>query len=158
MEWLDRSRASPSEAEYASYLTVAIVIYVGAALRPRYLLLAVGALAVLVPALVLESSRGAVLLVVVALGAMLGAWRQLPLVLAAGLGALLIVALGFGLRSYGTDLVLNEHVWRVDLARRCGSGRSTQPPEVNCRWSPIAHRERSEICIHEPASGKGSAR
>ncbi len=90
-----------SEAEYASYLTVAIVIYVGAALRPRYLLLAVGALAVLVPALVLESSRGAVLLVVVALGAMLGAWRRLPLVLAAGLGALLIVALGFGLRSYG---------------------------------------------------------
>jgi hypothetical protein len=90
-----------SAAEFAAYVGIAIVVCVGAASRIRYLPLAAAALALLIPALVLESSRGAVVLVVVALGAMLGAWRRLPLVLAAGLGALLLFGLAFGLRSYG---------------------------------------------------------
>lgn len=90
-----------SAAEFATYVAIAIVICAGAASRLRYLPLAAAALAILIPALVLESSRGAVVLVVVALGAMLGAWRRLPLVLAAGVGALLLFGLAFGLRSYG---------------------------------------------------------
>lgn len=90
-----------SAQEFAEYVAVAIVIWIGAASRVRYLPLSAVALAVLIPALVLESSRSAVVLLIVALGAMLGAWRRLPLALAAGLGALLLVAVGFGLRSYG---------------------------------------------------------
>ena len=90
-----------SAQEYAGYLAVGAVIWVGAAFRARYLVLSVLALSLLIPALVLESSRGAIVLLVVAIGAMLGAWRRLPLLLAAGIGVLLLFGLAFGLRSYG---------------------------------------------------------
>ena len=92
-----------SAQEFAMYTVVAIVIWIGAVFRVRYVLLALGALVVLVPALVLESSRGAVVLVILALAVMLGSWLRLPLVLAAVLGALLLLALAFGLRSYGPN-------------------------------------------------------
>lgn len=91
-----------SAQEFAVYLSVAMVVLVGVALRAvRYVPLAIAALALLVPALILESSRGSVVLCVIALGAMLGARARMPLGLAAGLGALLLVALVIGLRSFG---------------------------------------------------------
>ena len=90
-----------SAQEYAAYLAIAIVIWVGAAFRIRYLVLSVLALALLIPALVLESSRGAIVSLVVAIGAMLGARRRLPLPLAACVGVALLAGLAFGLRSYG---------------------------------------------------------
>jgi hypothetical protein len=90
-----------SAQEYAGYLAVGAVIWVGAAFRIRYAVLSVLALSLLIPALVLESSRGAIVLLVVAIGAMLGAWFRLPLLLAVGIGVLLLLGLAFGLRSYG---------------------------------------------------------
>jgi hypothetical protein len=90
-----------SAAEFAAYTSVAIMICIAAASRIKYLPLAAAALALLIPALILESSRGFVVLIVVALGVMLGARRRLPLLLAAGLGAVLLFGLAFGLRSYG---------------------------------------------------------
>ena len=71
-----------SAQEYAMYLAVAIVVWIGAAFRSRYLIPSALALALLIPALVLESSRGAIVSLVVAIGAMLGARRRLPLPLA----------------------------------------------------------------------------
>ena len=90
-----------SAQEYALYIAIAIVIWIGAAFRIRYLVLSALALSLLIPALVLESSRGAIVSLVVAIGAMLGARRRLPLLLAAGVGIALLAALAFGLRSYG---------------------------------------------------------
>jgi hypothetical protein len=91
-----------SAAEYAEYLCVAIAIWVAAAFRPRFAPISIVALALLVPALVLESSRGAAVIVLVATGVMLGAWRRVPLAVAAVIGALLLAALSFGLRSYAS--------------------------------------------------------
>jgi hypothetical protein len=90
-----------SAAEFAGYLSVAIVVWIGFATRIRYIVPAAAALAVLIPALVLESSRGFVVLLVVALGAMLGARMRLPLGPAAVVGFLLVMTLAFGLRHYG---------------------------------------------------------
>jgi hypothetical protein len=90
-----------SASEFALFLAVAIVVSLAAATRLRHTVLAAAALAVLIPALVLESTRGAVVSVLVALGAMLGLRLRLPLVPAAVLGMLLVLALAFGLRHYG---------------------------------------------------------
>jgi hypothetical protein len=90
-----------SAQEYALYLAIVIVVWIGAAFRIRYLVLSALALSLLVPALVLESSRGAIVSLVVAIGAMLGARRRLPLLVAAGVGVALLAALALGLRSYG---------------------------------------------------------
>ncbi len=90
-----------SAQEYAEYLSVAIVVWLAMASRLRYAIPAATALAVLIPALVLESSRGAIVILVVAIGAMLGARLQLPLAPAAALGLFLLLALAFGLRHYG---------------------------------------------------------
>jgi hypothetical protein len=91
-----------SAAEYAEYLCVAIAIWIAAAFRPRLAAFSILALALIVPALVLESSRGAAVIVLVAMGVMLGAWRRVPLTVAAVIGALLLTALSFGLRSYAS--------------------------------------------------------
>ena len=96
-----------SASEYAGFLAVGIVIWVGAAFRIRYAALSALALALLIPALVLESSRGAIVMLLVALGMMLGASRRLPLLLAVGVGALLLFGLAFGLRSYGPSTSSN---------------------------------------------------
>jgi hypothetical protein len=90
-----------SAQEYALYLAIVIVIWIGAAFRTRYLVLSGLAVSLLIPALVLESSRGAIVSLLVAIGAMLGARRRLPLLLAAGVGVALLAALTFGLRSFG---------------------------------------------------------
>jgi hypothetical protein len=90
-----------SAQEYAEYLAVGIVVWVAMASRLRFIVPAAAALAVLIPAIVLESSRGAVVLLVVSLGAMLGARLRLPLAPAAALGLLLLLTLAFGLRHYG---------------------------------------------------------
>ena len=91
-----------SAAEYAEYVAVAIVVWLAFAWRAHRFLLAAVALSLLIPALVLESSRGIVVLVLVAAGVMVGAWSRVPLALAAGLGAVMLVVLGIGLHSYAS--------------------------------------------------------
>lgn len=90
-----------SAQELGLYLDVTAVILIVAASRMRYAPVAVPALAVVIPALVLESSRSVVVTCIVALGLMLGARMRMPLVFAAVVGALLLVGLVVGLRSYG---------------------------------------------------------
>lgn len=90
-----------SAAEYGTFLGLAIVIWLAIGRRPYLLPVTIGALGLLVPALVLESSRGVVVALIATLGLLVGAYRGLPIALSAGVGVLLLVALVFGLRHYG---------------------------------------------------------
>jgi hypothetical protein len=63
--------------------------------------LTLGALTLLVPALVLESARGAVIGTLATLGVLIGARRGLSLGLSIGTSVLLLVILVVGLRHYG---------------------------------------------------------
>jgi hypothetical protein len=90
-----------SSAEYGMFLTLAIVIWLAMGRRVALLPISAGALALLVPALVLESARGAVIGLVATLGLLLGASRRSPLWLSLGVGVLLLVVLVVGLRHYG---------------------------------------------------------
>ena len=90
-----------SSAEYGMFLGLAIVVWLAMGRRLFVLPLTVGALAVLGPALVLESARGVVIALVATIGLLVGAQRRFPIVLSAGVGVILLVALVFGLRNYG---------------------------------------------------------
>ena len=90
-----------SSAEYGVFLALAIVVWLALGRRLPVLPFTLAALALLVPALVLESSRGAVIGLLVTLGLLIGARSGLSLALSAGVGALLLVALVVGLRHYG---------------------------------------------------------
>ena len=90
-----------SAAEYGVFLGLGIVIWLALGRRLSVLPLTAGALALLVPALVLESSRGPVVATLATLGLLIGARRGLSLGLSVGVGALLLVALVVGLRHYG---------------------------------------------------------
>jgi hypothetical protein len=90
-----------SSAEYGTVLGLGIVIWLALGRRLAVLPLTLGALALLVPALVLESARGAVIGTLATLGLLIGARRGLSLGLSVGIGALLLVALVVGLRHYG---------------------------------------------------------
>src|SRR5437899_511190 len=90
-----------SAAEYGVFLGLAIMIWLAMGRRLSVLPLSIVALCLLVPALVLESSRGAVVGLLLTIGLLVGANRGLPLTLSAGVGVLLLVALVFGLRNYG---------------------------------------------------------
>jgi hypothetical protein len=94
--------AFSSSAEYGSFLSISILVWVLMGVRRlRMLPPALGALAVLIPALVYESSRGAVVTLVLALGVVVGAWWRLPLPAAAVVAAGLLVLLVFAVRTYG---------------------------------------------------------
>ena len=90
-----------SPAEYGTFLIIAVLAWVlFAGRRVAVAPLSLGALCLLIPALVYQSSRGAVVALVLALGVIAGAWRRLPLV-ATGLFAVgLMLALVFAVRSY----------------------------------------------------------
>ena len=90
-----------SSAEYGVVLGLGIVVWLALGRRLAVLPLTVGALALLVPALVLESSRGAVIGTLATLGLLIGARLGLSLGLSVAVGALLLVALVVGLRHYG---------------------------------------------------------
>jgi hypothetical protein len=90
-----------SASEYATFLGLSIVIWLSIGRRPYVLPLTVGALCLLVPAVVLESSRGVIVAVIVTSGLLIGAGRGLRLAVSATVGLLLLVALVFGLRHYG---------------------------------------------------------
>jgi hypothetical protein len=90
-----------SSAEYATCLGLGIIIWLALGRRVSRLLLATGALAVLLPAIVLASARGVVVAGLVSLGLVIGAWRGVSLTRSFALGALLLVALVVGLRHYG---------------------------------------------------------
>lgn len=90
-----------SASEYGVFLAVAITIWLAMGRRLYVLPLMVGALALLVPALVLESSRGAVIGLIATIGVLLGAYRGVSIVWSVGIGLLLLVALVVGLRHYG---------------------------------------------------------
>jgi hypothetical protein len=147
-----------SAAEFAQYLAVAIVVWLCTALRLRYLPLAVAALAVLVPALVLESSRGTAVLLLVAVGAMLGAWRRLPMVFAVGLGALLLFGLAYGLRSYGPTSYAGSSISGALVSHEV-SGLSdplnTQNSTVGAHYSLLVNGIRSAFS-HPLGEGIGT--
>jgi hypothetical protein len=90
-----------SSSEYAVFLGLGIVIWLALGRRLPVLPLTAGALALLVPALVLESSRGPVVATLATLGLLVGARRGLSLGLSVGVGVLLLVAMVVGLRHYG---------------------------------------------------------
>jgi len=90
-----------SSAEYGMFLGLAIVAWLTMGRRLFVLPLTIGAFAVLVPALVLESARGVVIALVATIGLLVGAHRGLPIAVSVGVGVLLLVALVFGLRNYG---------------------------------------------------------
>jgi hypothetical protein len=90
-----------SSAEYGMFLGLSIVIWLSMGRRLHVLPLTLAAIAVLVPALVLESARGAVIGLVATLGVLLGAHSRFSIPLSLGVGVLLLVALVFGLRHYG---------------------------------------------------------
>jgi hypothetical protein len=90
-----------SAAEYGVFLGLGIVISLALGRRLAVVPLTLGALALLLPALVLESARGAVIATLATLGLLIGARRGLSLALSVGVGLLLLVALVLGLRHYG---------------------------------------------------------
>lgn len=90
-----------SASEYGLFLALAIVVWLAMGRHLYVLPVTIAALGVLVPALVLESSRGAVIILIATLGLLVGAHRRLPLLASAGVGFLLLVALVVGLRHYG---------------------------------------------------------
>lgn len=85
-----------SAAEYASFLGVGIAVWFAMARHPRALPVALPAVALLGTAVFLDSSRGVVVLAVVAIGVMAAALAGVRLVPAAlcGLGALALLLLG----------------------------------------------------------------
>jgi hypothetical protein len=89
-----------SSAEYGMFIAIAIVVWLVMGLRVPLLPVMVGALAVLVPALVLESSRGVVLALLVTIGVLIGARSGLSITYSVGAGVLLLVILVVGLRHY----------------------------------------------------------
>jgi len=92
-----------SASEYGMFLAVAIATWLAMGRRLYVLPITVGAVGLLVWALVLESSRGAVILLIVSLGLLVGARVGIPLLWSAGVGLLLLVALVVGLRHYGPN-------------------------------------------------------
>jgi len=146
-----------SASEYAVYLGVGIVIWLALATRLRSLPLALLALAVLVPALVLESSRGTAVLTLVAAGLILGARRRLPLLPAAAFGVLLLAGLTIALRSYasapaatsvGPRALVTHEV--TGLSQPLNAQNST----LNAHWSLIVAGVKS--AIKDPI-GRGTA-
>jgi hypothetical protein len=92
-----------SASEYGLFLAVAIAIWLAMGRRLYVLPITVAALGLLVPALVLESSRGAVIILIATLGLLVGARAGVPLLWSAGIGLLLLVVLVVGLRHYGPN-------------------------------------------------------
>jgi hypothetical protein len=90
-----------SASEYSMFLALAIIVWLTKGRRLSALPFTLVALAVIVPALVLASARGAVVALIATLGLLVGAYRRLPITMSAGAGLLLLVALVFGLRHYG---------------------------------------------------------
>jgi hypothetical protein len=90
-----------SASEYGTFLALAIVVWLAVGRRAGMLPVTLAALAILVPALVLESARGAVVELIAGLGLLIGARSRLPFVMSLGIGLLLLVGLAFGLRHYG---------------------------------------------------------
>jgi hypothetical protein len=91
-----------SASEYGVFLAVAIVVWLTLGSRLAMLPITVAALAVLVPALVLESARGAIVGLIATIGLIVGAYRRLSFALAAGFAVLLLFALVFGVRHFGS--------------------------------------------------------
>jgi hypothetical protein len=90
-----------SASEYGIFLAVTIVVWLAMGRRALAVPLTVAALGLLVPALVLESARGAAIALLATVGLLVGAHRRLPLGMSVGLGFLVLVALVIGLRHYG---------------------------------------------------------
>ena len=134
-----------SAQEFATYLAIATVVCLGAMFRIRHAPIALAALATLIPALVLESSRGAIVSVIIALGAMLGARKRVPLVVAAGIGALLLAALVVGLRSYGPTTVgqsASSALVSHDVAG-LSDPLNSQTSTLGAHWSLLVHGVKS---------------
>lgn len=87
-----------SAAEYGTFLAVGLIIWVAYWLRVGAAIIAVPAIALLGVAVFLESSRGLVVLCVATIGVMLAAKAGLPGIASLAVAALLLVALGYGIR------------------------------------------------------------
>lgn len=108
-----------SAAEYAHYLAIAALAWVLFWVRPGRLPLTFSAVALLLLALFFESSRGIVLMLIFAIGLVLGARRGLRLTRSGVVGVILAMLLVFSLanwapRSFGpqSTAVLVEHQLR----------------------------------------------
>jgi hypothetical protein len=108
-----------SSAEYASFLGLGVVIWFALARKKSLLLLALAAMSLLGIAIVLDSSRGIVVLGVVALGVMVAARAHLPLPTAAVAGVLAVVVLVLAISHFvpqhlgatgGTAALINHQV------------------------------------------------
>lgn len=93
-----RAFASFSAAsEYVAFLGVGVVVWFGFWLiRRRFLMIALAAIGILGTALVLASSRGVVVTLIIAVGLMIAARRRLPIALAVLLCAALLLVLPVG--------------------------------------------------------------
>jgi hypothetical protein len=90
-----------SAAEYASYLALAIVLWMAYGTRPARVPLTAAALTLLIPALVLESSRGPIVIALASVGIVIGAWRRFPIAFGFATAAVALMALVFAVRAYG---------------------------------------------------------
>jgi hypothetical protein len=90
-----------SASEYGVFLALAVLIWLAMGRRLTVLPITIAALGVLIPAIVLESSRGVVIGLVVTLGVLAAARSGLPLLVSAAMGVLLLVVFVFALRHYG---------------------------------------------------------
>jgi hypothetical protein len=118
VEGTTRAFASFSAAsEYAAFLAVAFVVWVGFGLTPVFLPITAAALGMLGVAIFYEGIRGVVVLVVIALAMMAGVRSRVPLIWAAALAACLVVLIPFvtghivgsaNNTSYSTPLVARQ--------------------------------------------------
>jgi hypothetical protein len=97
-----------SSAEFGTFLAVAVVIWLGLTARKLLLPIAIGVGCLLGTAIVYQSSRGTVVMIVTAVGIMIGAKKRLPLGFALAFAVGLLLALPFAVgavapSSFGGD-------------------------------------------------------
>lgn len=105
-----------SAAEYGYYLAIAIVVWIAFGVRAGHYFLTAAAVSLLSTALVYESSRAIVVSLMIALGLMTAAWRRLPILASAAVGATFLGAFVIVLRQWdpppmdeGTSSALVSH-------------------------------------------------
>jgi hypothetical protein len=90
-------------SEYATFLTIAVLVWIAFGARRMRPLVGVPVSGLLVAAVVYQGSRSILLLFLASLGMMLGAWRRLSFVLSVCLGAVLLLLLPFAVDRFASD-------------------------------------------------------